>query len=346
MSSSSGFDIDLHAQARGSLVDEVDRLVGQEPVGDVAVRKGRRRDERGIGDADAVVLLVLLLEAAQDRHRILDRRLVDEDGLEAACEGCVLLDVLAILVEGRRADAMQLAAGECRLQEVRRIHGAVGLAGADERVHLVDEQDDAAFRRGDFLQHRLEALLELAAVFGARDERAHVEGEKLLVLQALRHVAVDDAQRQTLDDRGLADAGLADQDRVVLRTPRQDLDRAADLLVAADHRVELAVARRLGEVAGIFLQRVVGVLRRHVVGGAALAERIDRGVESLRGDARLGEDAAGLAILVESEAEQHPLDGDIAVARLLGHLLGGIEEAHQVARRLRLRGGSADLRLL
>jgi hypothetical protein len=29
--------------------------------------------------------------------------------------------------------------------------------------------------------------------------------------------------------------------------------RAADLLVAADDRVELALARRLGQVAGVFL---------------------------------------------------------------------------------------------
>ena len=87
------------------------------------------------------------------------------------------------------------------------------LAGADERVHLVDEQDDAALGRRDLLQHRLEALLELAAVFRAGDEGAHVEGEELLVLEAFRHVAVDDAQRQALDDRGLADAGLADQHR-------------------------------------------------------------------------------------------------------------------------------------
>ena len=271
-----GLRIDLHAQARGGLVDEVDRLVGQEAVGDVAVRQGRGGDERGVHDAHAVVLLVLLLQPAQDRHRVLDGGLVDEDRLEAPRQRRVLLDVLAVLVEGRRADAVQFAAGERRLQEVRRVHGAVGLAGADEGVHLVDEQDDAAFRRRDFLQHRLQALLELAAVFGAGDERAHVEGEELLVLEALRHVAVDDAQREALDDRRLADAGLADQDRVVLRAPRQNLDGAADLLVAADHRVELAVARRLGEVAGIFLQRVVGVLGRRVVGGAALAERVDR----------------------------------------------------------------------
>ena len=98
---------------------------------------------------------------------------------------------------------------------------------------------------GDLVEHRLQPLLELAAILGAGDQRAHVERQQLLVLQALRHVAVDDAQRQALDDGGLADAGLADQHRVVLGAARQHLDGAADLLVAADHRVELAVARRL-----------------------------------------------------------------------------------------------------
>ena len=64
-----------------------------------------------------------------------------------------------------------------------------------------------------------------------------------LVLQPLGHVAADDALRQPFDDRGLADAGLADQHRVVLGAARQHLDDAADLLVAADDRVELALAR-------------------------------------------------------------------------------------------------------
>ena len=58
--------------------------------------------------------------------------------------------------------------------------------------------------------------------------------------QALGHVAGDDALGQALDDRGLADAGLADQHRVVLGPARQHLDDPADLVVAADDRVELA----------------------------------------------------------------------------------------------------------
>ena len=71
-SSSSGRRVDLHAQPRRGLVDEVDRLVGQEAVGDVAVREHGGRDERGVADAHAVVRLVALLEPAQDRDRVGD----------------------------------------------------------------------------------------------------------------------------------------------------------------------------------------------------------------------------------------------------------------------------------
>ena len=65
-----------------------------------------------------------------------------------------------------------------------------------------------------------------------------------LFFERIGHLAVDDALRQAFDDRRLADARLADQHRVVLGAPLQHLDGAADLVVAADHRVELALARR------------------------------------------------------------------------------------------------------
>ena len=161
-------------------------LSGQETVADVAMRQRRRCDDGVVGDAHAVVRLVALLESAQNRDRILDARLADVDGLEAALERRVLLDVLAILVERRRADDAQLAAREHRLEHVAGVHRALGLARADDRVHLVDEDDEQALGVGDLLEHRLEPLLELAAELGAGDERAHVERDEPLVLQALR----------------------------------------------------------------------------------------------------------------------------------------------------------------
>ena len=87
----------------------------------------------------------------------------------------VLLDVLAVLVERGRADHAQLAAGEHRLDHVAGVHRAFGRAGADDRVHLVDEGDHLALGVGDLLEHCLEALLELAAVLRAGHHRAQVE---------------------------------------------------------------------------------------------------------------------------------------------------------------------------
>src|SRR3712207_355339 len=93
----------------------------------------------------------------------------------------------------------------------------------------------------DLLEHGLEPVLELAAVLRARDQRADVERDHAPVAQRAGHVAGDDPLGEPLGDRGLADARLADQHRVVLGAPAEDLDHAADLVVAADDRVELAV---------------------------------------------------------------------------------------------------------
>ena len=120
----------------------------------------------------------------------------------------------------------------------------------------------------DLLEHGLEALLELAAVLGAGDERAEVERDDALVLEPLGHVAAHDPLGEALGDGGLADARLADQHRVVLGPPAEDLDDAADLLVAADDRVELARARLRGQVAAVLLERLVRAPR-----GSAMVTR-------------------------------------------------------------------------
>ena len=127
----------------------------------------------------------------------------------------------------------------------------------------------------DLGEHGLQPLLELAAELGAGEELRQVERQHAAVLQPLRHVAGGEPLRQALDDGGLADAGLADQHRIVLGAPRQDLDRAADFVVAADHGVELALPRLLGQVAGVFGERLPVLLGRRLVGLAALAHAVD-----------------------------------------------------------------------
>ena len=147
-----------------------------------------------------------------------------------------------------------------------------------------------AFLLRQVVEHGLEALLELAAILRAGDQRAHVERENALVAQAFRHFAVDDALGETFDDRGLADAGLADQHRIVLGASLQHLDGAADLVVAADDRIELALLRALGEVDRVLLQRLPAFLGVRVVHFLAAAHFLDGLVDRALHGAGLAQD--------------------------------------------------------
>ena len=103
--------------------------------------------------------------------------------LEAALERRVLLDVLAILVERRRADAAQLAAGQRRLEQVGGVDRALGGAGADQRVQLVDEQDDRARRTSSIsLSTALSRSSNSPRYFEPGDQRAQVERDQRAVL--------------------------------------------------------------------------------------------------------------------------------------------------------------------
>ena len=86
-------------------------------------------------------------------------------------------------------------------------------------MELVDERDDLALGLLDLGEDGLEAFLELAAILRTRDHRREVERDEPATAQRLGHVACDDALGESFDDGGLADAGLTDQDGVVLRTP-------------------------------------------------------------------------------------------------------------------------------
>ena len=333
-----GHRVDLHPQARRGLVDQVDRLVGQEAVGDVAIRQQRRGHQRGVLQLDAMVDLVALAQTPQDADRVLDTGLANRDRLEAPLERRVLLDVLAVLVERGRADRVQLAAGEQRLEHVRGVERAFGRPRAHDGVELVDEQDDLSFRVDDLLEDRLQTFLELSAVLGAGDKGAHVEPDDLLVLEPFGHVAAHDALGQALNDRRLADARLADEHWVVLGAPRQHLDHATDLFVAADHRVELALLGERRQVAAVAFERLVLVLRVLVGHPLAAADIGERRQDPIRRQAVLLQQAgAGRSAGFAGDGEEQVLGADVLVLQAAGFGLCQIDDQLQARRDGRLR---------
>ena len=201
---------------------------------------------------------------------------------------------------------------------------ALGRAGAHQRVQLVDEQHDVAAGL-DLLQHLLEALLEVTAVARTGDERAEVERVDLLALERLGHLALDDVLGEALDDGGLADAGLADQHRVVLGAAGQHLHDPLDLLLAPDDGVELALARELGEVATELVEHhgaLAAALALAAGRGLALAagvagEQLDHGLtDAVEVGAQLLQHLGRDALAFADEPEQDVLGADVVVSEL------------------------------
>jgi hypothetical protein len=202
-------------------------------------------------------------------------------------------------------------------------------------VQLVDEQHAVA-AGAQLLDDLLEALLELAAVLRARHQRADVERQDPLVHEGLGHVAGHDPVRQALRDGGLADPRLADERRVVLAAPRQDLDDALDLLLAPDDRVEGAAACRLRQVDAELVERRCLARPLRLLGGrrtARLAEDVDDLVPHLvQVDAQALEHAGGDALALADQAEEEVLGADVVVPQPASFVDGQLDHA------LRARG--------
>ena len=294
-----------------------------------------------------MVRLVAVAQALEDLDGLIGRRLVDRNRLEAALKRRVLLDVLAVFVERGRADDLDIAARQGGLQDIGRVDRALGCAGADDHVQLIDEQDDVLVLL-QLLEHALDALLELAAVLGAGDHAGQVQGDELLVLEVIRHVARRDLLGQALCDGRLANARVADERRVILGAAGQDLDDAVDLLLAADDRVKLALAGGLCQVLAVLGQRLASAagsrrLGRAVCAGLAgralaLAHVLRKLVEQrARVDTQVIEDGDGHVLALMQQAEQQVLGADVAVAHLGRRRDGQLDDALG-ARRQPLRG--------
>ncbi len=204
-------------------------------------------------------------------------------------------------------------------------------------MQLVDEQDDLPVRILHLFEHRLEALFELATIFGAGHQRAQVERDHALVAQTLGHVALDDADGQPLEDGRLAHAGLAHQHRVVLGAPREHLHHTTNLFIAADDRVELVAAGLLGDVASVLGQRLVGALGRGVGDTLAAADGRERPQQQLGRNTNVAQGLAGVARGIH-DGQQQVLGGDIVVVHALRVLFSGRHHPRQLARKVDLRG--------
>ncbi|GAA3354724.1 hypothetical protein GCM10017744_014200 [Streptomyces antimycoticus] len=300
------------------LVHEVDGLVGQETVGQIAVGEFDGGEQRLVGVADLVMGLVAVPEAVQDGDGVRGGGLGDHDGLEAAGERGVLLDVLAVLPECGRAHHMQFAAGQRGLEEIARVHlAALGAsaAGADDRVQLVDEDDQLVGVGADLIDDAGDPLLEVAAEAGAGHDARDVELDDPAAEQDVRHIGVGDPLGEPFDDGRLADSGLADEDGVVLAAPGEHLDALLDLLIAADHGVDPPLAGQFGQIAAEPVEvRGLPLVHDGPLVGRRSARREAAGLGRTGGpglETGGAQDLPGGGLAVGGERDQYVLGADV-----------------------------------
>ena len=200
---------------------------------------------------------ITLFKTTQNRNRIFNGRLIYIDRLKTALKCRIFLDVLAVLIERRGADAVQFASGQRRFQEVRGIVATFGRAGSNHGVQFVDKQNDLASGFRNFFQNCFQTVLKFTTKFCSCDQSAHVQRHHTLVFKALRNIVVDDPKRQPFGDGSLADTRLSDQYRVVLATARQYLNYTPDLRIASNDGVKLAFGRALDQVDGVFFKHLI-----------------------------------------------------------------------------------------
>ena len=246
----------VQVQIGASLIKQVDGLVRQEAVRDIALGEHDGLPRHFGRDGHTMKHFIVMRHAAQDGDGLLQRRLIDCDRLEAALERGVLFDVFAVFGKRRCADDLNFAARQRRLQNIGGVHGAFGIARADKVVNLIDDKNDVAagLDLGDEAFH---AALKLAAELRSGDERRQVEQIDLFVAQLERDIARDDALRQTLGDGRLADARLTDEAGIVLLTAVEDLHHTLRFDLAADDLVQLTGAGTAREAQTVSVEELV-----------------------------------------------------------------------------------------
>jgi hypothetical protein len=217
--------------------------------------------DSAVADRNAVVRLVALLQAAQDRDRVRGRRLADQTGWNrrsraASFSMCRRYSSRVV------APIQRSSPREHRLEHVRGVDRALCRTGTDDRVQLVDEQDDLAYSRLISVSTAFSRSSNSPRYFEPMSRDLDVQRPDPLALQSFGDIVYDDAAR-ALDDRRLTDARIADQHRVVLCGGRAPGSRGD--LVAADHRVELAILGERGQSRPNFssARYVPSILRGH-----------------------------------------------------------------------------------
>ena len=272
-------------------------------------------------------------QTVQDRQGLLRRRLSHLHRLEPPFQGRVLLNMLAVFIQGCRADALDFSPAQRRFQDVRGIQAAFRAAGADDRMNFVNEQQDIA-GLVQLVQHVFHPLLKFAPVLGARHHAADIQAQHPLAQQHFRHIPLGNPLRQAFRHRAFAHSRFPDQHRIVLRPADQNLNNPLNLVFPADHRIQFIFLRRGRQIPAEFIQQAftapLGPARRRgkerhrpacrLLIAARVLPHLAQNLLPRRRQIhpRPPQQAAGHAVIIVQQRQPEMFDGHIVLPQLPG----------------------------
>jgi len=161
--------------------------------------------------------------------------------------------MLSVLLRRGRSDYLHFSPAQGRLQNICRVYGPLGTAGADDRMQLVNEQYHVPGPL-HVLQHGFHPFLEIAAVFCTCKQRRHVQRHYAFFPQAVWRAAGSHTHCQALGHRGFAHARLPYEHWVVFCAAGEYLDGPIYFLSPAYYRVYFPRRRKLCEIPAVLVQ--------------------------------------------------------------------------------------------
>src|SRR5258708_30837575 len=120
------------------------------------------------------------------------------------------------------------------------MQGALGATRTDDRVQLIDEENHI-LGATNLIHHGLDSLFELATIFCPGYHEREIERDDSFIAQQFRHVSSRGFLSQAFDDGGLSNTCFTDQHWVVFGASAEVLNYTFDLVLATDHRIQLAL---------------------------------------------------------------------------------------------------------
>ena len=164
------------------------------------------------------MILVFIPDVAENLSCFFWGSRINHNFLKTTIERSVLLNVLTVLIQGCRTNALNFAPSKCRFEHVGCVKASGCTACSNNRMQFVNKENDI----GAFFQlvhHRFHALLELTPILRSSYKGSKIKGNNAFVIENATNLSLDDAHRQPFGNSCFTNTWFTNQHRVVLLTP-------------------------------------------------------------------------------------------------------------------------------